>query len=74
MKDIKVENVNTRPEGQNIFTETNAAKLLGDTNLAILQRPILVQWTNGKVRKQIAIANPVFFMSIEGFKILVILA
>lgn len=50
MKDIKVENVNTRPEGQNIFTETNTAKLLGDTNLAILQRPILVQWTNGKVK------------------------
>ncbi|XP_075716750.1 microsomal triglyceride transfer protein large subunit [Rhinoderma darwinii] len=50
VKNIKVENINTRPQGQNIFTETNAAKLLGDTNLDILQRPLLVQWTNGKVK------------------------
>ncbi|XP_071974356.1 microsomal triglyceride transfer protein large subunit [Engystomops pustulosus] len=50
MKNIKIENINIRPQGQNVFTETNAAKLLGDTNLNILQRPILVQWTNGKVK------------------------
>ncbi|KAG9480329.1 hypothetical protein GDO78_012028 [Eleutherodactylus coqui] len=50
MKNIKIENINIRPQGQNIFTETNAAKLLGDTNMAILQRPILVQWTSGKVK------------------------
>ncbi|CAN2388952.1 microsomal triglyceride transfer protein [Pristimantis euphronides] len=50
MKNVKIENINIRPQGQNIFTESNAAKLLGDTNMAILQRPILVQWTNGKVK------------------------
>ncbi|KAM3937947.1 microsomal triglyceride transfer protein large subunit [Leptodactylus fuscus] len=50
MKNIKAENINVHPQGPNIFTETNAAKLLGDTNLDILQRPILVQWTNGKVK------------------------
>ncbi|XP_069599716.1 microsomal triglyceride transfer protein large subunit [Ranitomeya imitator] len=50
MKNIKVENINIRPQGQNIFTDTNDAKLLGESNLAILQKPILVQWTNGKVK------------------------
>ncbi|XP_040274123.1 microsomal triglyceride transfer protein large subunit [Bufo bufo] len=50
MKNIKVENINLRSQGPNIFTETSAAQLLGDTNLAILQRPMLVQWTNGKVK------------------------
>ncbi|XP_056422899.1 microsomal triglyceride transfer protein large subunit isoform X2 [Hyla sarda] len=50
MKNIKVDNIIVRPQGQNIFTESNAEKLLGDSNLAILQRPVLVQWTNGKVK------------------------
>ncbi|XP_069834454.1 microsomal triglyceride transfer protein large subunit [Dendropsophus ebraccatus] len=50
MKNVKVENINIRPQGQNIFTESNAEKLLGGTNLAILQRPVLVQWTHGKVK------------------------
>lgn len=50
MKNIKVENINERPQDQNIFTGTNAAKLLGEDNLSILQRPVLVQWSHGKVR------------------------
>ncbi|KAM5192502.1 microsomal triglyceride transfer protein large subunit [Mantella aurantiaca] len=50
MKNIKVENTNERPQDQNIFTGTNAAKLLGQNNLSILERPILVQWSHGKVK------------------------
>lgn len=50
MKNIKVENINQRPQDQNIFTGTNAAKLLGEDNISILQRPVLVQWSHGKVK------------------------
>ncbi|XP_068087924.1 microsomal triglyceride transfer protein large subunit isoform X2 [Hyperolius riggenbachi] len=50
MKNIKVENINEHPQGQNIFTGSNAAKLLGEDNLSILERPVLVQWSHGKVK------------------------
>ncbi|XP_018419788.1 PREDICTED: microsomal triglyceride transfer protein large subunit [Nanorana parkeri] len=50
MKNVKVENINERPQEQNIFTGTNAANLLGKDNLSILERPILVQWSHGKVK------------------------
>ncbi|KAM9329652.1 microsomal triglyceride transfer protein large subunit [Gastrophryne carolinensis] len=50
MKNIKVENINERPQDQNIFTGTNAKTLLGENNLSILERPILIQWSHGKVK------------------------
>ncbi|XP_063774697.1 microsomal triglyceride transfer protein large subunit [Pseudophryne corroboree] len=50
MKNIQVDNIYKRPNGQNIFSETSAAKILGETTLSILQRPILIQWNHGKVK------------------------
>nr|DBA28830.1 TPA: hypothetical protein GDO54_009123 [Pyxicephalus adspersus] len=50
MKHIKVENINERPQDQNIFTGTNAAKLLGKDHLSILESPMLLQWSHGKVK------------------------
>ncbi|XP_075057364.1 microsomal triglyceride transfer protein large subunit isoform X2 [Mixophyes fleayi] len=50
MKNIQVENINKRPDDENIFAGTSAAKILGENNLSILQRPILIQWSKGKVK------------------------
>eukprot|EP00079_Xenopus_tropicalis_P010187 XP_002934813.1 PREDICTED: microsomal triglyceride transfer protein large subunit isoform X1 [Xenopus tropicalis] len=50
MKNIKVESVTERPQNKDIFTGTNAAKILGDNYMKSLQRPFLVQWSYGKVK------------------------
>ncbi|KAM4809178.1 microsomal triglyceride transfer protein large subunit [Rhinophrynus dorsalis] len=50
MKNIKVESIAERPQDKNIFTGTSAAKILGETYLASLQRPLLIQWSLGKIK------------------------
>ncbi|MEE6460602.1 hypothetical protein FKM82_001032 [Ascaphus truei] len=50
MKNVQVEGVSERPQDKNIFAGTNAVKELGENYLSILQRPLLVQWNNGKVK------------------------
>uniref|UniRef100_A0A8C5W6T2 Microsomal triglyceride transfer protein n=1 Tax=Leptobrachium leishanense TaxID=445787 RepID=A0A8C5W6T2_9ANUR len=46
MKNIKVESVREK----NIFTGSSVAKVFGKNSLSILQRPILLQWSLGKVK------------------------
>ncbi|KAM4707940.1 microsomal triglyceride transfer protein large subunit [Discoglossus pictus] len=50
MKNIKFESVTERPQENNIFTGTNAATILGEKDLSALKRPLLIQWTLGKVK------------------------
>ncbi|XP_053317538.1 microsomal triglyceride transfer protein large subunit [Spea bombifrons] len=64
MKNIKVESVSDRPQGKNIFT--GAAKILGESDLFILQRPVLIQWSLGKVKSFYSYQNePIILTNIK---------
>uniref|UniRef100_A0A8D0C2E5 Microsomal triglyceride transfer protein n=1 Tax=Salvator merianae TaxID=96440 RepID=A0A8D0C2E5_SALMN len=48
--DVTVENVHEHPEKKNIFKGKNANNVIGKEHLAALKRPIVIQWTRGKVK------------------------
>lgn len=48
--DVRVENVNERPTEKNIFNGKNSDKIIGKEYLAALKRPVVLQWTRGKVK------------------------
>uniref|UniRef100_A0A8C3SE85 Microsomal triglyceride transfer protein n=1 Tax=Chelydra serpentina TaxID=8475 RepID=A0A8C3SE85_CHESE len=49
IKDVKIENVNERPAAKNIFKGKHSANIIGKEYLSALQRPVVLQWTRGKV-------------------------
>ncbi|CAM5139690.1 unnamed protein product [Natator depressus] len=50
IKDVKIENVNERPAAKNIFKGKHSENIIGKEYLSALQRPIVLQWTRGKVK------------------------
>ncbi|XP_062991993.1 microsomal triglyceride transfer protein large subunit [Elgaria multicarinata webbii] len=48
--DVTVENVYERPAGKNIFKGKNMDKVIGKEHLGALKRPIVLQWTRGKIK------------------------
>uniref|UniRef100_A0A8C3XNN4 Microsomal triglyceride transfer protein n=1 Tax=Chelydra serpentina TaxID=8475 RepID=A0A8C3XNN4_CHESE len=50
IKDVKIENVNERPAAKNIFKGKHSANIIGKEYLSALQRPVVLQWTRGKVK------------------------
>ncbi|XP_028600234.2 microsomal triglyceride transfer protein large subunit [Podarcis muralis] len=48
--DAKLENVHERPKKKNIFEGKNTAAVIGKEHLAALKRPVVLQWTRGKVK------------------------
>ncbi|XP_060102991.1 microsomal triglyceride transfer protein large subunit [Heteronotia binoei] len=55
--DVTVENVNERPTHKNIFNGKNTDKIIGKEHLAALKRPVILQWTRGKVKNFYSYAN-----------------
>ncbi|XP_026515642.1 microsomal triglyceride transfer protein large subunit [Terrapene carolina triunguis] len=50
IKDVKIENVNERPAAKNIFKGKHSENIIGKEYLSALQRPVVLQWTRGKVK------------------------
>ncbi|XP_067409865.1 microsomal triglyceride transfer protein large subunit isoform X2 [Emydura macquarii macquarii] len=50
IKDVKIENVNERPAAKNIFKGKHTENIIGKEYLSALQRPIVLQWSRGKVK------------------------
>ncbi|TFK16145.1 methylcytosine dioxygenase TET2 [Platysternon megacephalum] len=50
IKDVKIENVNERPAAKNIFKGKHSENIIGKGYLSALQRPVVLQWTRGKVK------------------------
>lgn len=48
--DVKIENVNERPAAKNIFKGKHSENIIGKEYLSALQRPVVLQWTRGKVK------------------------
>ncbi|XP_015271476.1 PREDICTED: microsomal triglyceride transfer protein large subunit [Gekko japonicus] len=54
---VTVENVSERPTNKNIFDGKNTDKIIGKEYLAALKRPVVLQWTRGKVKTFYSYAN-----------------
>ncbi|CAH2301274.1 microsomal triglyceride transfer large subunit [Pelobates cultripes] len=66
MKNIKVDGVSDRPQDKNIFTGTTAAKIFGENYMTALQRPLLLQWSLGKVKSFYSYQNePTLLLNIK---------
>ncbi|XP_038255726.1 microsomal triglyceride transfer protein large subunit isoform X1 [Dermochelys coriacea] len=50
LKDVKIEHVNERPAAKNIFKGKHSENIIGKEYLSALQRPVVLQWTRGKVK------------------------
>ncbi|XP_066488407.1 microsomal triglyceride transfer protein large subunit [Tiliqua scincoides] len=48
--DVTIDNVNERPATKNIFKGKNADQVIGKEYLTFLKRPVVLQWTFGKIR------------------------
>nr|XP_006133842.1 microsomal triglyceride transfer protein large subunit isoform X2 [Pelodiscus sinensis] len=50
IKDVKIENVTERPAAKNIFKGKHSENIIEKEYLSALQRPVILQWTHGKVK------------------------